>query len=55
MIAGFTGSNGPHCPSGLWIGRAVADPTAFDGLVVTVPIDHGTRTVEGHGSARRDA
>lgn len=44
----FTGSNGLHCPSGLWIGRATPDPLAFDGLIVTVPVEHGVRAVEVH-------
>lgn len=47
----FTGSNGLHCPSGLWIGRVEADPLAFDGWIVTVPVEHGVRAVEVYGPA----
>jgi hypothetical protein len=42
----FTGSNGVHCPAGLWIGRAAGDPRALDRLVVTVPVERGVRAVE---------
>jgi hypothetical protein len=44
----FSGSNGRFCPSGLWIGRAEPDPTALDGLLVTVPHERGVRAVEVH-------
>lgn len=44
----FTGSNGAHCPAGLWIGRAVPDPASHDLWIVTVPVEHGARSVEVH-------
>lgn len=42
----FTGSNGPHCPAGLWIGRAL--PHRYERLLlqVTVPGDPGPHAVE---------
>jgi hypothetical protein len=42
----FTGSNGRFCPSGLWIGRATADPTDRALLQVRVPSGGGARAVE---------
>ena len=42
----FTGSNGRFCPSGLWIGRATADPTDRALLQVRVPAGEGARAVE---------
>jgi len=33
----FTGSNGPHCPAGLWIGRALPHAFERDLLQVTTP------------------
>jgi hypothetical protein len=46
----FTGSNGLHCPAGLWIGRVAADPLAFDRWIVTVPVARGARIVEVQGA-----
>lgn len=41
----FTGSNGEHCPAGLWIGAAVPlDDAAM--LEVRVPFESGPRVVE---------
>lgn len=42
----FTGSNGRFCPSGLWIGRATADPYERDLLEVRVPSGAGARAVD---------
>ncbi len=49
----FTGSNGPHCPAGVWIGRAA--PAAHDlaELEVTLPQQRGRRTVEVHRARGR--
>jgi hypothetical protein len=39
----FTGSNGPHCPTGLLIGSARCHPFERDLLEVTVPVSfHGS-------------
>lgn len=47
LVAGelFTGSNGPHCPPGLWIGRAAPDPQDLRRLVVAVPQGRGSASV----------
>lgn len=42
----FTGSNGPHCPAGLWIGRATPHAHESDMLQVTVPVESGPCAVE---------
>ena len=39
----FTGSNGPHCPSGLLIGSARPVAGERDLIEVTVPVSSGTR------------
>ncbi len=47
LLAGFafTGSNGPHCPGGLLIGRA--EPDAVRRLLrITVPVRHGAQPVD---------
>jgi hypothetical protein len=41
----FTGSNGPACPPGLWIGAAAADPGDFDQIVVESPAPAGACAV----------
>ncbi len=41
----FTGSNGLHCPSGLWIGRVSPHPLDFDKFVVDVQVERGQRAV----------
>jgi len=49
----FTGSNGRHCPAGLWIGRAAPDADDRDLLQVAVPELPGPRMAEvfvGEGS-----
>lgn len=40
----FTGSNGPHCPSGLFLGRAT--PVGGDLLEVTIPVQSWPRAAE---------
>jgi len=42
----FTGSNGQHCPAGLWIGLAEPAAEGFNVLKVTVPGATGTRLAE---------
>jgi hypothetical protein len=42
----FTGSNGLHCPAGLWIGRAEPHPHDPDLLQVLTPIETGPRPCE---------
>ncbi len=42
----FTGSNGPHCPAGLWVGRATPHPYEPGVLQVTVPVEPGPCAVE---------
>lgn len=42
----FTGSNGRHCPAGLWIGRAQPDQFERDLLAVKVPVLPGPRVAE---------
>ncbi|MEO6595726.1 MAG: hypothetical protein ABIP94_13325 [Planctomycetota bacterium] len=42
----FTGSNGAHCPAGLWIGRASPDPFERDLLQVTTPVEPGPRSAQ---------
>lgn len=42
----FTGSNGPHCPAGLWIGTARQHDVERDLLVITTPADFGARAVQ---------
>jgi hypothetical protein len=44
----FTGTNGPHCPAGLWIGRAVPSARDLAELEVALPVRHGSRAVEVH-------
>ena len=40
----FTGSNGPHCPSGLFLGRAT--PVGRDLLEVTIPVQSWPRAAD---------
>jgi hypothetical protein len=42
----FTGSNGRHCPAGLWIGVARPHPYERDLLVVTTFVESGPRAVQ---------
>jgi len=42
----FTGSNGPHCPAGLWIGHAAPRDRQPGALDVEVPVVTGPRAVE---------
>ena len=42
----FTGSNGPFCPAGLWIGRAVPHPFEPNLLRVATPTEPGARPAE---------
>jgi hypothetical protein len=42
----FTGSNGPHCPAGLWIGRALPHAFERDLLQVTTPPLSGPHTAD---------
>jgi hypothetical protein len=42
----FTGRNGPCCPPGLWIGRAMPSPREPSVLQVTVPVAAGPCAVE---------
>ena len=42
----FTGSNGRHCPAGLWIGRAQPDQFERDLLEVKVPALSGASVAE---------
>lgn len=49
----FTGSNGPHCPAGLWIGRCEADPQDLNQWVVTLPPLRGSAAVRWCAGGRR--
>jgi hypothetical protein len=49
----FTGSNGAHCPAGLWIGRCEADPLDLEQLIVTLPSVHGAAPVRWCAGGRR--
>jgi hypothetical protein len=48
----FTGSNGLHCPAGLWIGRAQPDPQEPDLLQIVTPIEPGPQPCEVLGGTR---
>jgi hypothetical protein len=49
----FTGSNGAHCPAGLWIGRCEADPQDLNQLIVALPPLQGAATVRWCTGDRR--
>ena len=49
----FTGSNGAHCPAGLWIGRAEPDPSDPELLHVVTPHEPGPRPCEVLGGVAR--
>jgi hypothetical protein len=44
----FTGTNGPHCPAALWIGRVAPSAHDLGEIEVATPMRRGGRAVEYH-------